>query len=82
MLKTLNEKTYTNIPSPAFAEIEPKLNEMGIQYRVVKGADIPLECEAEYVEIKNKKFTRFVCVESNVDSTDLIALVEEVCFQE
>ena len=78
MFTNTNQPTYTPIPSGIIEAVAAKLAENNISYKILCGADIPVECDGEYVEIAGRKFTRFACIEANAESNDIIKYAESL----
>ncbi len=87
-IRIAKEKTYTIIPSPAFACVEPLLQEAGIEYKTYSGfdaedvfpSDIPLR-----VYFRGKVYDpmrTLAYVESHMDPGDLLQLADQVCYPE
>ena len=81
MLKKLNKETYTYVLNIVLADLIPALDNMGISYTILRGADVPVEHEVSEIEFAGRKWTNhFCCLKTNIEPEELKKFTEDLCY--
>lgn len=73
MFQITEKENYISVPSVLIGNVKEELQKQNIEHEVLHGADIPLECDGPFVELDNRRFTRFVCLKARVNPEDIKA---------
>ena len=79
-IRTEENVTYTNIPSPALEKVERWLKDNDIEYKILSQDEIPADLPMTAAFKGRKEVKHVKCIQSHLNSDDLRRYIEEEIF--